>query len=206
MKIPRLIPSLTGALVVLACLSAPASAAVTLVNGDFENTAGLGGGLPWYSGVPAGWNGANHNYTVGTDGASTVGNLEQLADVTGGFNPLYQDLGTLDTLSTVTLTFVILQPWNGNPIEIGAAIWPNTTYASDLGNLPQITTPGTYSITAANVPAGTALRIGFWRNQGSPGIDHVSFVATPVPEPSWTALALAGGLGLLRRRRSSGGR
>lgn len=183
-----------------------ADGALALVNGNFQDTTGLtamSGG--WYSGVPAGWTGRNVTYTAQMIGGNVVANLEQVATTSGGFQPLYQDLGVLDADSTVTLTFTISQPWNSNVAQAGAGIWSNTTYSNALASRSNMT-PGTYTLTAENVAAGTAIRIGFWRSlqNNAPGLDNVSITVTPVPEPSVAIMAapLLSCLIMARRRTS----
>lgn len=198
--------SLASAILLVSTISAPvASAALTLVNGDFQNTAGLTVNSPntWYGGVPAGWQGLANSYTVGTNGNSNwVANLEWVSSTSGGFRPLYQDLGTLDTTSTISLTFTVLQPWNTNAARVGAAIWGGSSGTDTLVTQSDLA-PGTYTITAENVAAGTEIRIGFWRSRSnnSPGLDNVSILVTPVPEPSLPLLSLLSLVPLLRRSR-----
>ncbi|MES2657045.1 MAG: PEP-CTERM sorting domain-containing protein [Verrucomicrobiota bacterium] len=206
LKSPRPIPAwVTGVF----CAAAPtaASAALAIVNGNFENTTGLsnlGGG--WYGGVSAGWSGPSNNYSVGSIGSgsgvtSVTSNLENSARTSPTFSPLYQDIGVLDTESTITLSFDFSRPWNGVG-NLGVAIWPGAVFGSDLASA-NISTIGTQTLTVANVPAGTAIRIGFWRSSptGAPGLDNVSISVTPVPEPSSLAIAGLGASALLMTRR-----
>jgi len=194
-KTPRLIPALSAGILTVAAASS-ASAALAVVNGNFENTTGLtnlGGG--WYGGVPTGWNGLGQNYGfggIGTGGGVTsiTANLEQAAKTTPSFSPLYQDIGVVDNESSITLSFDFSRPWNGAG-DLAVAIWAAGSYANVLASTAMIST-GPQTLTVADVPAGTAIRIGFWRNNasGAPGLDNVAIAVTPVPEPS--ALAMAG--------------
>ena len=179
------------------------------MNGDFQTTVGLTVNSPntWYGGVPAGWQGVANNYTVGSTngGSNWIANLEWVSSTSGGFRPLYQDLGTLDTASTISLTFTVLQPWNANPARVGAAIWGGLSADTILVTQSDMV-PGTYTITAENVAAGTQIRIGFWRSRSnnSPGLDNVSLLVTPVPEPGISLLGLLSVAPLLRRSRRCG--
>lgn len=188
---PTLRPACFAALTLLLAATPAARAAVTVVNGDFQNTTGLsdlGGG--WYGGVPAGWIGNNANYSVGTSsGSDRTANLEWAANTEGSFVPLWQTIGTVDAESTVTLTFTVLQPWTAGTSQAGAAIWSDNTFTGILASQSDLAN-GTHTLTAEHVPAGTALTIGFWRSQqgNSPGLDNVTVTVTPVPEASATVL------------------
>ena len=210
LKSPRLIPTVVSGVCSVA-MPSTASAALAIVNGNFENTIGLtslGGG--WYRGVSSGWNGPVNNYAVGAPGSgsgvtSVTSNLENSARTSPSFSPLYQDIGVLDAESTITLTFDFSRPWNGVG-NLGVAIWPGATFFGELASA-NIGTIGAQTLTVANVPAGTAIRIGFWRSSptGAPGLDNVSISVTPVPEPSSMAMAGLGITALLmigRRRRA----
>ncbi len=205
----RLLPALSVGILTVAAASS-ASAALAVVNGNFEITTGLtnlGGG--WYGGVPTGWNGPGQNYGVGGIGSgggvtSITANLEQAAKTTPSFSPLYQDLGVLGVESTITLSFDFSRPWNGAG-DLGVAIWAAGSYSNVLASAA-LSTTGAQTLTVADIPAGTAIRIGFWRSNatGAPGLDNVAIVATAVPEPSAIAMAGLGMTGLLvsgRRRR-----
>jgi MYXO-CTERM domain-containing protein len=200
MKPLRLSPAIPAAIAAVS-LSSTAFAALTVVNGDFQNTSGLwslGGG--WYGGVPVGWQGrTGTNYTVGDplSNGNLVANTEQLSSP-GPFQPFYQDLGILDAESTITLSFDFSH-WGTGP-RMGAAIWSGAGVTT-LANA-DFTTDGLQTLTATNVAAGTAIRIGFWRVFGSPGIDNVAMAVTPVPEPHSALLGGLGLLALLRRRRN----
>jgi hypothetical protein len=176
--------------------------ALTVINGDFSNLSGLtdlGGG--WYGGVPTGWStqAGVPNYTV----LSGVANLQTLGPASP-FQPLYEDIGTTDSLSTITLSFEIsaLQPGD---INVGVGIY-NTTGANPIwsgvianGSYSAI---GSYNLVVSNVAANTPITLSFW-NAGSAaaGLDNVSVNVSVIPEPH---TALLGGIGLvtllLRRR------
>lgn len=183
-----------------------ANAAITLVNGDFQNSTGLtslGGG--WYKGVPVGWTGREVNYSMYAGSGNFIANIEQISSTSGGFQPLYQDVGVLDEASTISLTFTVSQPWNANAARVGAAIWTGEALATTLVTQSNLGA-GTYTLTASNVAAGSVIRIGFWRSNlnNSPGLDNVSLNVVPVPEPSVAMLALPALSCLVAVRRRTG--
>ena len=191
-------------------LASSASAALTVVNGNFQNTTGLTAmGADWYSGVPTGWTSSSvtNTYTVGGPATSLlnltslVANIEQLS--AGPSAPFYQNIGTTDVRSSITLTFDFLLPWYGGlPANLGAEIW-DATNSAVLAGSSSIATTGAKTITAQDVAAGTNIHIRFWKvsDSGYPAIDNVSISTTPVPEPSAALLGGLGMLALLRRRR-----
>lgn len=187
-------------------------AGLVLTNGDFSNLTGLTNAGDWYFGVPTGWGTANSSgpgtptYSVYVGGgAPSVANLSQLGYLGGGFNPLYQAIGSLDATGTVTLTFETRNDWTpANAISVGVGIYP----ASDIGtwgspiNFATVTTTGSQTLQAANVSAGVPLAIAFWTAGGTPGLDNV----VVVPEPSSAILlvvsaASMSGFAAIRRRR-----
>ena len=166
--------------------------ALTVSNGDFSNLSGLtntGGG--WYGGVPTGWStqAAASNYTV----LNGVANLQSLGPASP-FHPLYQDLGTTDSLSTITLSFDLFA-LTGGPYNVGVGIY-NTSGAnptwSGVITFGTYNTTGSYNLVANNVAAGTPFTVAFWNPNGfaAAGLDNVSVI----PEPR---AALLGGIGLL---------
>jgi MYXO-CTERM domain-containing protein len=185
-------------------LASSASAALAIVNGNFENTTGLTiTNYEWYGGIATGWSGptpaAPYSYRYG--GGNVLANLELASVSTGTIQPLYQDIGTLDGTSNITLTFDYVGIVTSSPLNV--AIYDGASFATVLGTATY--TAGDYgskSITVNNVAAATDIRIGFWQGtSGNAGLDNVAVSVTPVPEPS---AALLGGLGmlcLLRRRR-----
>jgi hypothetical protein len=166
--------------------------ALTVSNGDFSNLSGLtnhGGG--WYGGVPTGWSTlvVGPNYTV----LNEVANLQTLGPTSPNFHPLYQDLGTTDSLTTITLSFD-LSALTGGDYNVGVGIYnttgANPTWAGVIA-YSTYTTTGSYNLVATNVAAGTPITVAFWNPSGfaAAGLDNVSVI----PEPR---AALLGGIGL----------
>jgi hypothetical protein len=209
--------SMTCGLVLL-CLGGQAKAALSVINGDFSNLAGLtyvGG--PWYSGIPSGWNTdfPNTIYTLKYTGISNgtsdyVANLSQLTSTSPSFYALSQSVGTTDYTGDVTVKFD-LSNINGGGYDVGVAIFQgpnfNTLLANrsiqdvfpDANGVPQ-NGVGTFELKASSVASGSLLQIAFWTTGGTPGLDNVSI--SQVPEPSSYALLLGGiaSLLLIRRR------
>lgn len=197
-----LIPIFTAAIAAVS-LSPTAFAALTLVNGNFESTTGYtpapnanwrnGTATGWTNGTPAVANDYKFNTTNGTSQFQV--NLEALSSSSA---PFYQNLGTLDTESTITLTFALTVAGT-----MDAAIWSNGGLTA-LATLGTTSTVGTKTLTVSNVAAGTAIRIGFWdtTTSGNPMIDNVTMSVVAVPEPHSALLGGLGVLALLRRRRN----
>lgn len=154
-------------------------------NADFSDLVGLqeqpNG---WYAGLPEGWSGLLSNtFNVWTDGQGNwIANLETMSQVSPKFTAFTQEVGMVPVSSTVTLTFEVLNPWNQSTFELGAAIYDAITDVplGKAGSL-EIVKPGTYSVKADIVPAGTRIKIGFWAATGTPGIDNVKVEAKPLP-------------------------
>jgi MYXO-CTERM domain-containing protein len=189
-------------------LASSASAALAIVNGDFETTTGYtpSDNGQWRSGLATGWSGPTpaSPYAYYVDGNDFVANLGWASASTPTFQPLYQDIGTLDGTSNITLTFDYVK-FTISPL--GAAIYGGPSFATVLGTATYAAgTPGTKSITVNNVAGGTGIRIGFWQSTdpttgAAAGLDNVAVSVTPVPEPSAALLGGLGLLALLRRRR-----
>ena len=176
--------------------SGQANAALTIINGDFQDLTGLTpqpSGPGWYQGVPAGWfsSTTNLNYNVIDYSSGNLGaNLQTLGPISPTFTPLYQSAGLLESTGNVTLSFNILgfSPTYG----MGAAIYDTSSGTGPgsggwtiltQGSYDQ-TVPTTQTLIASNVDAGTTIGVGFWSWAGAPGLDNVSVI----PEP--TALEL----------------
>ena len=174
--------------------SGQSKAALTIINGDFQNLNGLtelGGG--WYNGVPDGWSSSstNLNYNVINYSFGNLGaNLQTLGPSSPTFTPLYQSAGLLESTGNVTVSFNILglSPTYG----MGAAIYDASSGTGPGSGGWTILTQESYNqavptaqtLIAENVAAGTTIGVGFWSWAGAPGLDNVSVI----PEP--TALDL----------------
>ena len=201
--------SLTCALALL-CLGGQANAALTIINGDFQDLTGLTVTTTgWYRGVPAGWTGntGNLGYNVIDYSSGNLGaNLQTLGPSSPTFTPLYQNAGLLQSTGNVTLSFNILG-LNANPYGMAAAIYDASSgtgpgsggWTALVSGSYDRTVSTTQTLIATNVAAGTTIGVGFWHWAGSPGVDNVSLV----PEPSTSTLLLLGfaGVAALRRRR-----
>jgi len=183
--------------------------ALSLVNGDFQDTTGLtdiGGG--WYAGVPNGWTGNNGSYSVmNWYSGNLAANLQVLGPAGGSFITLYQSAGLLDSTGTVTLTFDIVNL--GSAFNLGAAIYnapaggsPATTW-TPLANATYTLASGfSQTLQALNVAANTPIAVAFWSGNGVL-VDNVNVI----PEPSAFSLLVAGScltfvLAARRRRQS----
>ena len=176
--------------------SGQANAALTIINGDFQDLTGLTpqpSGPGWYQGVPAGWfsSTTNLNYNVIDYSSGNLGaNLQTLGPISPTFTPLYQSAGLLESTGNVTLSFNILgfSPTYG----MGAAIYDTSSGTGPGSGGWTILTQESYNqavptaqtLIAENVAAGTTIGVGFWSWAGAPGLDNVSVI----PEP--TALDL----------------
>ena len=200
--------SMTCALALL-CLGGQANAALSIINGNFQDLTGLTpqpGAAGWYKGVPAGWSSSttNLNYNVIDWNAGNLAANIQTLGPSAPFAPLYQSAGLLDSAGKVTLTFNILG-FSGT-YGIAAGIYsanldgtPVTSFDSLVSAAYTENSGSLQTLEAFNVAAGTRVGVAFWSWAGSPGVDNVSLV----PEPSTSTLLLLGfaGIAALRRRR-----
>jgi hypothetical protein len=154
-----------------------------VLNGDFADVSGLtelGGG--WYAGVPAGWSTEassedGYEYSVIQLADSYYANLDVLGNLRGGFNPLRQTVGTVETDSNISVSFKTTS-LNGNAYRVGSAIFN----AADDTPLAVFTTPSpvngvtTVTYSARGIPAGTEVYVGFWATLPAyaPGITDVA--------------------------------
>ena len=198
--------SMTCALVLL-CLGGQANAALTIINGDFQDLTGLTVTTTgWYRGVPAGWTGytGNLGYNVINWNSGNLGANIQTLGPSAPFAPLYQSAGLLDSTGKVTLTFNILGL--SGTYGIAAGIYSANSDGSPITAFNSLAS-GSYTqasgslqtLEVLNVAAGTRVGVAFWSWAGAPGVDNVSLV----PEPSTGTLLLLGfaGVAALRRRR-----
>jgi hypothetical protein len=180
-------------------LYADGSPSLAVFNGDFNNLAGLAAlGGPWYGGVPADWTFTNPNNITGFSayiiGAGDLAaNLSILGIAYNGFNPLTQEVGTMDADGDVTVTFDILKPINSDAVAVGVALYHAQTNVI-LANVEIDDSPGPdsgpFSVTALDVPAGTPVRIAFWSGlppTAFPFLDNVALSVTPTGDPGFAA-------------------
>ena len=199
--------SMTCALVLL-CLGGQANAALTIINGDFQDLTGLTVTTTgWYRGVPAGWTGYTGNLgynVIDWNAGNLAANIQTLGPTSPSFAPIYQSAGLLDSAGKVTLTFNILGL--SGTYGISAGIYsanldgtPVTSFDSLVSAAYTENSGSLQTLEAFNVAAGTRVGVAFWSWAGSPGVDNVSLV----PEPSTGTLLLLGfaGVAALRRRR-----
>lgn len=163
---------------------ASSGAALTVVNGDFADLAGLQRGNDgWYAGVPRGWRGAGGSYAVHTTrgGTPPVCNPSTL-----GF--LRQEVGTVEAVSDVTLAFDVSEPWQTNSILVASIL------DSDLCELARAEFgPGPRrELVAKGIPAGTQVLIAFHAARATPGLDNVSVSTAPSVAPAVAAPATGG--------------
>jgi hypothetical protein len=157
---------------------------LSVTNGDFDDLSGLqemAGG--WYSGIPAGWTSQMSSngpvtHAIRRETGDLVANLSVLSQTQPSFVAFEQEVGRLEAPGEVTLTFELKEPWHGEPFSMGAAIYDSlaTTYALASGDFSN---PGTHTVVASNVPAGTQIKIGFWTVKGFPALDNVSIAVKP---------------------------
>ena len=102
--------------------------ALTVANGDFSDTNGLTAMTDvWYSGVPTGWtttapSTTGHEYSVRQIDGVSYANLDVLGNVKGGWYPLRQTIGILNTATNLTVSFKATS-LNGNPYKLTSAIY-----------------------------------------------------------------------------------
>lgn len=158
---------------------------LNVVNGNFTNLSGLTLNTisaQWLDGLPAGWSTANSTsastppFSVFTNGGVSIANLQALGSTAGGFNPLYQTIGSLSSSGSVTVSFQLFNDWQpANSFNVGAAIynWTTPGLLTPLANATY-TNIGLQSLQLGSVGAGVPLAIAFWSTSGAPGLDNVS--------------------------------
>ena len=199
--------SMTCALVLL-CLGGQANAALTIINGDFQDLTGLTlTTTGWYRGVPTGWSSATGDLgynVIDWNAGNLAANIQTLGPISPSFAPLYQSAGLLDSAGKVTLTFNILGL--SGTYGISAGIYSANSDGSPITAFNSLATASytqasgsLQTLEVLDVAAGTRVGVAFWSWAGSPGVDNVSLV----PEPSTGTLLLLGfaGVAALRRRR-----
>ena len=200
--------SMTCALVLL-CLGGQANAALTIINGDFQDLTGLTVTTTgWYRGVPTlaglAYTGDLGYNVIDWNAGNLAANIQTLGPTSPSFAPIYQSAGLLDSAGKVTLTFNILG-FSGT-YGIAAGIYsanldgtPVTSFDSLVSAAYTENSGSLQTLEAFNVAAGTRVGVAFWSWAGAPGVDNVSLV----PEPSTSTLLLLGfaGVAALRRRR-----
>jgi hypothetical protein len=155
-----------------------AAPALAVVNGNFSDLLGTNRvSADWFSGFPQGWSGGtNATYAIATLNGTAYANLGTLT-TGGGFRPILQTVGTVQTTSDLHLHFSLTN-LNANPAStVGVAFYgPNL---ANLGNT-NVTGAGTFTHIVRNVSAGTPVQIAFWgTSSGAPmGLTAVSVSST----------------------------
>jgi hypothetical protein len=155
-----------------------AAPALAVVNGNFSDLLGTNRlSAYWFSGFPQGWSGGtNATYAIATLNGIAYANLGTLT-TGGGFQPILQTVGTVQTTSDLFLQFTLTN-LNANPAStVGVAFYgPNM---ANLGNT-NVTGTGTFTHTVRNVAPGTPVQIAFWGTaSGAPmGLTAVSVSST----------------------------
>lgn len=153
-----------------------ARAELSVVNGDFSDTAGMQEGQDgWFAGLPQGWRGSEGAYAVHTKrGASPpVCNSATLG-------LLRQEVGRLSRNSDVVLSFDVSEPWRPD-VRLEAELLDSDLMPLATGEFG----PGEgHRLEAANVPAGTAVTIAFRATASNPGLDNVGIATKPSTAPA----------------------
>ena len=169
-------PSLSIALGIANARKPLGGISVPIVNPNFSNLTGLTLTDPvngWYSGVPFGWNSEktdDNTYSVRSTDGVFYANLSQLSD-SSPFQRFYQDLGTLSSPATATLTLKACMLATGNNGLLGFAFYNatnNDLIANDnatiLSGTDLPSSPKTVSFTTSG-PAGIPIRFALWSAQ-----------------------------------------
>ena len=151
-----------------------------VVNGDFSDLGGLtAGNGGWYGGLPRGWRGSGNTYAVHANRGETAPTCNPS---TLGF--FRQNVGTLDRVSDVVLTFDVSEPWRPEAV-LKATIFDGTFVRLAGGDFR----PGArQELVAKGVPAGTSMIIAFQAAKGVPGLDNVSLEAREATSPAPAAV------------------
>ena len=131
----------------------------SVVNGDFSDRTGMTStSSEWFGGFPPGWSGGiNAAYAVLSLNGTAYANLGELSSA-APFNPIAQNVGTVEATTDVRLTFTLANLQSGSSM-VGVAI-----YGQDRANLgnASFTNAGTFTHTVKRVAPGTPLEIAFW--------------------------------------------
>lgn len=187
-----------------------AHAGLAIANGDFSNVSGLTSALPWYHGVPAGWNTANStgsgtplNSLYSDSNVPNVANLAALTKSdTSGTIRLWQAIGSLDVQGPVRITFDIRNLGVGG-VSAGVGLYSaSDTSFSSAWETWSVSTTGQHSLqTLGNVLPNVPLVVAFWNGTGTTGLDNVSVTAVPEPSSGLLLLASVASFAVVRRRR-----
>jgi autotransporter-associated beta strand protein len=131
----------------------------SVVNGDFSDRTGMTStSSGWFGGFPPGWSGGTtSDYAVLSLNGATYANLGELSSA-APFNPIAQNVGTVEATTDVRLTFTLANLQSGSS-NVGVAIYGPGR--ANLGNA-SFTNAGTFTHTVKRVAPGTALEIAFW--------------------------------------------
>jgi hypothetical protein len=156
--------------------------ALTVANGNFSDTNGLTAMTDgWYSGVPTGWtttapSTTSHGYSVRQIDDVSYANLDVLGNVKGGWYPLRQTIGILNTDTNLTVSFKATS-LNGNPYKLTSAIYnaSNDTPLAVFSMPAPVNGVTRVTYSAQGIPAGTEIYVAFWSDgvMYSPGITDV---------------------------------
>lgn len=167
-------------LLCLGLLATTASAQLSVLNGNFEDTTGMSGGPSWFGGAyPPGWSSIRGASGLGDYmvGAGAPGNTTKVYNLDG--LQLYQDVGANTFNARVTLTF------DNGCHQAGNAYM--TARITDTNNnvLASISCSNGSQTLTAYVPANTPVRVAFLKHAGggSPWIDNVAVTAVAATPP-----------------------
>jgi hypothetical protein len=156
---------------------------LVVANGDFSDLTDLqqrDGG--WYAGVPVGWTATaategTNNYNIRNQEGNFVANVSALSQTQPVFAAFEQEVGQLPSPGEVRVTFELREPWHTPDFLMGAAIYDCLTVIPLASG--DFTTPGSHTLVASNVSAGTRIKIGFWSTRGFPALDDVVVTFKP---------------------------
>ena len=131
----------------------------SVVNGDFSDRTGMTStSSGWFGGFPPGWSGGlNAAYAVTVLNGTAYANLGELSSA-APFNPIAQNVGTVEATTDVRLTFTLANLQSRSSM-VGVAIYGPGR--ANLGNA-SFTNAGTFTHIVKRVAPGTPLEIAFW--------------------------------------------